>query len=47
MLKNPLLYPYIERGCPKDWGFLFSLSKGRYGVAERDFNPFVASDISL
>ncbi len=38
--------PFIERGCPKDWGFLFSLFKGRYGEAERDFNPFVASDIS-
>jgi len=25
---------------------MFSLFKGRYGVAERDFNPFVASDIS-
>jgi len=25
---------------------LFSLFKGRYGEAERDFNPFVASDIS-
>jgi len=26
---------------------LFSLLKGRYGGAERDFNPYVASDISL
>ena len=25
---------------------MFSLFKGRYGVAERDFNPFVVSNIS-
>jgi len=39
--------PLYERGCHEVTGdFLFSLFKGRYGAAERDFILSVASDIT-
>jgi len=46
--KNPFAscFPGFFTFVQNDKKAMFSLFKGRYGEAERDFNPFVASDIS-
>jgi hypothetical protein len=53
LIRAPIIKGYnppILRIAPLNKGgrgdFLFSLFKGRYGGAERDFNPFVASSLS-